>query len=148
MTLSREPSRPLVTRSWAGDAGLHLGDVADDADDPTAVAEAVEGVHHVVERVGVERAEALVDEEGVEVRATGLLGDDVGQPEGQRQRHHEGLAARQGGRVAGLARPVVADEQAEPAARLAGAPAAGVLEGVALVAHPRQPLVGGRDDLA
>ena len=42
-------------------------------------------VHHVVEGVGVQRAEALVDEERVDLGAAGLLGDHVGEAEGQGQ---------------------------------------------------------------
>ena len=95
--------------------------MADHADHAAAVAQRVEGVHHVVEGVGVEGAEALVDEQGVEVGAADLVGDHVGQAEGERQRDHERLAAGERGRVAGLAGPVVADQQAEPASGLARA---------------------------
>ena len=142
-----DPVRALADDQLGRDPVAHLGDVADHADDATAVAQGVEGVHHVVEGVGVERAEALVDEQRVERGAADLVHDHVGQAQRQRERHHERLAARQRRRVAALARPVVADQQAEAAAALAGAPASGVLEGVAAVAHRGQPRVGGVDDL-
>ena len=118
-----EPCRCLAHDQLRRDPVAHLGDVADHADDPAAVAQRVEGVHHVVEGVGVQRAEALVDEQGVEVGAAGLLGDDVGQSERQRERDHERLAAGQRRRVAGLAGPVVAHQQAQPAARSRRRPA-------------------------
>ena len=50
-------------------------------------------------------------------------------PEREGEGDHERLAAGEGGRVAGLAGPVVADQQAQPAAGLSGAAPAGVLEG-------------------
>ena len=110
-----------VDPELGGDARLQLGHVADHADHPPSVTERVEGVHHVLEGLGVERTEPLVDEEGVEVGTARLLGDHVGEAEGQRERRDEGLAARERGRVAAVARPVVADEQAE-AARVSPAP--------------------------
>ena len=75
------------------------------------------------------------------------MGDDVGQAEREGQGHHERLAAREGRRIAALARPVVAHDEAQAAPRLAGAAATDVLEGVALVAHAGEPGVGGGDDL-
>jgi hypothetical protein len=57
--------------------------VAHHADHAAAVAQGVEGAHHVVEGVGVERSEPLVDEEGVEVGTPGLLRDHIGQSESE-----------------------------------------------------------------
>src|SRR4051794_29036396 len=62
-----------------GDAGAEFGHVADDAYGAAAVAEAVEDVHDLVEGVLVEGAEAFVHEEGADLGAAGLGGDDVGQ---------------------------------------------------------------------
>ena len=53
--------------------------MADDADRSTALAQPVEHGHHLVEAVVVEGAEALVDEEGLQVEAAGLLADRVGE---------------------------------------------------------------------
>jgi hypothetical protein len=61
------------------DAGAQLGDVADQPDHAAALTQAVEHVHDLVERLLVERAEALVDEQRLDPRATGLGLDDVGQ---------------------------------------------------------------------
>ena len=59
--------------------------MADHADRAAARAEPVEPVHHVIEGVGVQRAESLVDEERLDLGAAGLLRDDVGEAEGQGQ---------------------------------------------------------------
>ena len=59
---------------------------------------------HRVERVRVERAEALVDEQRAQVDPAGLGGDDVRHAEREAQRHVERLAAGQGARVARAAR--------------------------------------------
>src|SRR5688572_29807476 len=60
------PGAGLRHDELGGDAVAHLGDVTDHADHAATVAQGVEGVHHVIEGVGVEGAEALVDEERVE----------------------------------------------------------------------------------
>ena len=142
----------LVDLQSGGDPVTHLGDMADHANHAAAVAQGVEGVHHVVEGVGIQGTEALVDEEGADVGALlvdpGFLGDHVGQAQGEREGDHEGLAAGQGHRVAGLSRPLVADEQRQTTAGLSRAPEGGVLEGVALVGHPGKPSVGRVDHLA
>ena len=95
-------ARTLVHDDLVGDAGAQLGHVADDADGAAALAQPVEHGQHLLEAVVVEAAEALVDEQRAEVEAAGLLAHGVGQPEGQGQRGHEGLAAGQRG---GVARP-------------------------------------------
>src|SRR5215831_2749584 len=51
---------------------LEVGHVTDDADHPAPVAQVVDDGHHLVEGVRVQRAEALVDEQGVEVDSPGL----------------------------------------------------------------------------
>ena len=56
----------LAHLELGGDAVAQLGHVADQAHDAATVAQRVEGVHHTVEGGGVEGAEALVDEQGVE----------------------------------------------------------------------------------
>ena len=144
----RGAAATLAHLELGGDPVAQLGHVADQPHHPPAVAQRVEGVHHAVERRGVEGAEALVDEEGVELGAAGLVADRVGEAEGQRQRDQERLPSRERGRVALLAVPLVADPQAQPAALLAGAALVGLLEQVALVGHRAEPLVGGRDHLA
>lgn len=57
--------------------------MADDADAAVALAQRVEDVENLVERLLVEAAEALVDEERVEPYASRLLRDDVGEAEGE-----------------------------------------------------------------
>ncbi len=105
------------------DAFAQMGDVADHPDHAATLPEGVEGVHHVVQGLGVEGAEALVHEQRVEVGSTDLVGDDVGQAEREGQGDHERLAPGQRGRVARLAGPLVTHQQAEAAAVLPGAPA-------------------------
>ena len=52
-----------------GDAFFEHLDVADDADAAAAhLVEAVERFHHVVEVAGTQRAEALVDEDGIYIK--------------------------------------------------------------------------------
>ncbi len=82
-----------------GDASPQLGDVAHEADDAPALAQAVEDVHHLVEGVLVERAEALVDEQRLDARAARLGLHDVGQSQGERERGEERLAAGERARV-------------------------------------------------
>ena len=62
-------------------------------DRPAALAQFVERAHRDLEGVAVERAEPLVDDEGVELDATGAGGDDFGEPEGEGKGAEEGLAA-------------------------------------------------------
>jgi len=64
---------------------LEVGHVADDADHPAAVAQVVDDRQHLVEGGGVQRAESLVDEEGVQVDSPGLRLNHVRQAEGQRE---------------------------------------------------------------
>ena len=61
----------------------------------------VQDRQHLLQAVLVERAEPLVDEEGLQVEATGLLAHPVGEPESQRQRRHERLATGQASRCHG-----------------------------------------------
>ena len=84
-TVTTDPVRPLLDLQLGRDPAAQLGDVADDADRAATGAQPVEAVHHVVERVGVEGAEALVDEQRVDLGAAGLVGDHVGQAERERR---------------------------------------------------------------
>jgi len=68
--------------------------VADHADHLAAGVERVEGVEGDFQGVGVERAEAFVEEERVDA---GLVADQVGEGEGQRQADQETFAAGQCG---------------------------------------------------
>ena len=92
--------RALRDHELGRDPVAHLGHVADHADRAAVLAQGVEDVEHVVEGLGVEGAEALVDEQGLQVGAAGLVGDDVGQAEREGQGDDERLATGQGGRVA------------------------------------------------
>ena len=118
-----------------------------DTDGSSSLAQRVQDGDHLLEALVVEGAEALVDEEGAEVEAAGLLAHGVGEPEGQGQGGHERLAARQGRGLTAHARPLVEDAQAQTAAGALGGQAVGVLEPVAAVAHDPQPLVGELGDL-
>src|SRR5699024_10757936 len=108
--------RGLVDPDLGGDAGTHLGDVADDADGAATVTEPVEHVEHLLEALLVEAAEALVDEEGAELVPTGLLADAIGEAERQGERDGEGLAARERVRGTLSSGPQVADDQTETTA--------------------------------
>ena len=57
--------------------------MGDDADGAPAGAQMVDLGHHHLEGVGIQGAEALVDEEGLQAHAPGLGRDDVGQGQGQ-----------------------------------------------------------------
>ena len=74
-----------------GDAFLERLHVADDADHLAAVVEPVQRGECDLQRVGIERAEAFVEEQGVD---GGLVADQVGQRQCQGQADEEGLAAR------------------------------------------------------
>src|SRR3954465_14752554 len=119
----------LGDQQLGGNPVAHLRDVADNADRAAALAQGVEDVENVVEGLGIERPEALVDEQRLQVGAARLMGDDVGKPEREGKRHDERLPARGGRRIAALARPVVANDEAEPATRLSSATTADVLQG-------------------
>lgn len=88
--------------------------MADDADHLAAGVQGVEGVEGDFQGVGVEGAEAFVEEERVDA---GLVADQVGEGEGQRQADQEAFAAGKGARVAGdFALPAVDDVEFEFAA--------------------------------
>ena len=70
-------------REARGAQVAQLGHVGDDADGAPAGAQVVDLGHDRLEGVGVQGAEALVDEEGLQAHAPGLGRDDVGQGEGQ-----------------------------------------------------------------
>ena len=74
------------------------GNVGDDADDPLAAAERLDRARDDVERLGIERAEAFVEEDRFQRgRAVGReVGDAVGEGERERERRLERLAARTG----------------------------------------------------
>ena len=66
-----------------------------------------------VERLVVQRAEALVDEDRLEADAAGVRLDDLGEAERQGEGGHERLAAGQGGDRPGDAGPGVVDLEVE-----------------------------------
>src|SRR5258708_31212740 len=63
---------------------LQLSDVADDAYGPALLSELVDHAKHLVERLGVKRAEAFLDEERLGVDSPGLGFDHAGPPEPER----------------------------------------------------------------
>ena len=137
-----EPAWLLETRSWAGMPLTQLADVADDAHAASTLAQAVEHAHHLLEALVVERAEALVDEQRLEVEPAGLGADGVAETEGQGQRRHERLATGEGGGLAARTRPGVDDPQAQTAAGAAPGQRVGVDQRVTALRHHLQPLVG------
>ena len=62
---------------------LHLPHMADEAYYPAAVPQALEGVHHLFQGLLVEAAESLIHKKRLNLDPTGLLLDNVCQPERQ-----------------------------------------------------------------
>ncbi len=123
-----------------GDALPQVGDMADDADEPAAGAQVVQDVHDLLQAVGVEAAEALVDEQRIHGLTAGLGGDHVGESQRQGQRGLKGLPTGQGRGVPPAARPGVLDEQPEPGPAASVAAFTGVVDqGEPAAAHRRQP---------
>lgn len=60
---------PLPDADLAGDPTAQVADVADDPHRATAVTQVVQHRHHLLEAVVVKAAEALVDEEGLQVES-------------------------------------------------------------------------------
>ena len=80
----------LLHADLGGDAVLQTFDVADDADHLAAGIQGVERVECHVQRFGVERSEAFVEEQRVD---GGLVADQIGQRQRQSQADQEALAA-------------------------------------------------------
>ena len=105
-TLNRIRRRPARRVDDAPDLGHlephrhplgELADVRHDGDHPAGRAELLDRTGDDVERRRVERAEALVEEDRLQLRRAlgGQLARRVGEGEGERQRREERLAARQ-----------------------------------------------------
>ena len=78
-----------------GELVPQLRDMGDDADHPAADSQPVEGLGDQRECVGIEGAEALVDEQAVEIhRADGTL-NLVAELQGESQRGQKGFSAAQ-----------------------------------------------------
>ena len=73
----------LANFDLRGDSGAQFGDVADDADEPSALSQRVKYFHDLLERVLIEAAEPLVDEEGVEADASRARRHDFAEAEGE-----------------------------------------------------------------
>ena len=78
------------------DAILQGGDMGDDAHQPVAFGQAGEHPDGLLQRFLIQRAEALIEEEGVQPDAACGALDFIGKAQGQRQRGLEALAAGQG----------------------------------------------------
>lgn len=111
--LGHRPADRRPDRDARGEGPLHVLDVADDADHPAPVLESPQHVDDGVERLGVERPEPLVHEEGADV-AVRAARHDVGEAEGERQGAHERLAARERRRGPDLAGVHVEGREVEP----------------------------------
>ena len=95
--------------------------MGDDADGATARLKAPELGENSLKGLGVEGAEALIDEESLHGDASGFSGDDVCQGEGQREGDVEGLPARERLGIAHHAGAEAVDHaQAEPAVAAPG----------------------------
>ncbi len=116
-----------------------------------AVAQPVQHVQDLLQSVLVQGPEPLVHEEGVDLRPTGLGGGHVPQPQCQGQRTEEGLAAREGRRIAFGPGPGVDHPHTEPARRTGASVSGGLVHRVpqlvTAVRHRRQTIVGGRHHL-
>src|SRR5271155_2072490 len=73
----------LVHADLGWDALLQLGHVADDADHPPSLAQAVEHGHHLIQGLLVQAAEALVDKQRLGPGPARPGGDHVGEAEGE-----------------------------------------------------------------
>ena len=78
------------------DAVLQGGDMGDDAHQSVAFGQAGEHPDGLFQRFLIQRAEALIEEEGVQPDAACGALDFIGKAQGQRQRGLEALAAGQG----------------------------------------------------
>ena len=86
-----------------------VADVADDPHQPSVHLQLLEHLQGVLEGLGVERPEPLVNKDAVEMDATHVLLNDVREAECERQRRLETLAPGQGASVAGLVGVAVED---------------------------------------
>ena len=102
----------------------------DDADEPPALLQFKQGLERDVERLTVERAEALVDEHRIEAHAARARLHDIGEAERQCERGEEGLAG-----------VMVEDLHVETALLIGALPLAG-MELILAAAHDEQALVG------
>ncbi|MNI31369.1 hypothetical protein D3C73_852520 [compost metagenome] len=71
--------------------------MADHADGFTGSIQAVERVHRGIQGFRIQRAKAFVEEQRVD---TGLVADQIGQRQCQRQAHQEAFTAGQGAGIA------------------------------------------------
>lgn len=81
--------------------------MADHADEPVSGLEPCEHLHRHLERLLVEAAEALVDQERVDPPRPGMRLDGLGEPERKGKSGAEALAAREGSGGARLPHPRV-----------------------------------------
>ena len=87
-------SRLAVIPNPGIDPVFQFLDVADDPDEPAARLQRHEQFNRLIERFGVERPEAFIDQHRLETDPTTQLLDDLGQSEGERERCLEPFAAR------------------------------------------------------
>ncbi|MNT52976.1 hypothetical protein D3C72_1900350 [compost metagenome] len=92
-----------------------------------------------VQALGIKRAEALIDKQRIKLDPTRARLHHVGQPQRQRQRSEEALAARQRVGRARRAGVVVEHFDIEPAGAALVALFAHALQHIAAAAHRQQP---------
>ncbi len=128
------------------DAFVHFLHVGNNRHLAALSLQTVEGVHGQLQRLGVEAAEAFVDEQRFD---TQRAGGHRGQPQGQGQRHQEGFPARQRvHRTQFVTHLGVQHQQAEGAAAALEAVAAGQLAQLGVGVVQQQVEVVALGDLA
>ena len=120
--------------------------MADDADEFVVARQGGQGVHCLFQCVGVQSAEALVDEEGVDAHTSGALLDDVADAQSQAEGGHKAFATRQAGHRTVFAGVGVKDIQVQCGLARDGV-ALAAAQTVLAVGHAGKPPVGGLDDL-
>ena len=108
------PATLLVHDHLPVDAVLQGGDMGDDAHQPVALGQAGEHPDGLLQRFLIQRAEALIEEEGVQPDAACGALDFIRKTQGQRQRGLEALAAGEGLDIAAGAVVVVDDAKVQP----------------------------------
>ena len=129
----------------AGQAVLQRLDVGDHTDELVAPGQPGQRVDGLFQTVGIQRAEALVDEQRLDHNAARVLLDRVADAQRQTQRGHKALAAGQAAHGAGLAGIGVEHVEVERCFA-ADCLAFAAQQPVLAVGHPGEAQVRGLDD--
>src|SRR5690606_39324408 len=82
-----------IRHEYDGDMATQLLDVRTNAERTAQRAKVEKGAHREVERLGIEAAETLVDEQGFQPDPAGMGGHDIGQAQRQGERGEEAFPA-------------------------------------------------------